>query len=406
MNKSFLAIYGKHKTQNRIILIILFLYSFGFLGLDKYLGLLLFFSIFIIVLKNNYLIRITNELVILTMCFFTYIIIYSYHFQISLENIYNLFIMPILSYVIGIMIVCTKDKGINIRQYVIVMYLGLFVHGILNMTKFNSNEINVRIINDFWSGTERTATLQGVYFTMAVSLLFYCLFILRIKRNYILKPILLISIILSILSTLNTASRTLFLILAISFIANIILYGYLNKNNIKNILKILLIICISVIVGLTIYFTNFLGIKDSLEKSPLYKRQEIIEETGYKEPRFNMYKEVISQLNKSPLGGKKIEISLKYAHNLWLDVALMVGVIPFVLIIIYSFITLKTLLAYINSKKVEMNDKYVIFSVYIGLTMNFMVEPILEGIPQIFMIMVIMNALTKSHLILLTSKKN
>ena len=64
----------------------------------------------------------------------------------------------------------------------------------------------------------------------------------------------------------------------------------------------------------------------------------------------------------------------------------------------YTIGTIKTLIRFLKSKFIQNNIKYIILSIYFGLTLNFMTEPILDGVPYMFVMMCILNGVTKKVL--------
>ncbi|MDM0948412.1 hypothetical protein QTI79_04170 [Clostridium perfringens] len=268
------------------------------------------------------------------------------------------------------------------------------------MVLFYKYPIEGRMVTDFWTKLPRTATLQGIFFSMMVSLFFYSIFIIKSKKEKFLKFLLIGCIIFSIIATLNTATRTLIYISILVFIINIIIYFYLSKKNFKKIIKLIILLGIILNIIIIIYNTDTFGLKTAIENTQLYKREVLLQSSGYKDERFKSYTEILSGIYLYPMGGRKIDITLKYAHNLWLDTALVVGIIPFINLIIYTILTLFTIIYFLKNKYISEKNKYLITSVYSALIINFMVEPILEGIPHIFILSVIINGITNKYIIL------
>lgn len=98
-----------------------------------------------------------------------------------------------------------------------------------------------------------------------------------------------------------------------------------------------------------------------------------------------------------PYGGSKI-LQGNYAHNLWIDTINTVGIIPFYLITLYSILTMLNLIKLIKNNNIKDDIKHLLFSIYLGLSINFMLEPILEGVPYLFATMCIINGLTDRYL--------
>ena len=87
-----------------------------------------------------------------------------------------------------------------------------------------------------------------------------------------------------------------------------------------------------------------------------------------------------------------------YVHNLWLDVLYATGLIPFFFLIIYTFKSITNLIRLIIQKNTDVELKIFIFSIYTGFFLNFMVEPILEGVPYMFLSFCIINGMIRKQL--------
>lgn len=375
------------------IISLIFLFALNFKGKVNYLFVFTVTLTLAWMYRYNIKIKFEKEFIVLSICFVFYFFIYSSYFPVGLESISLFLVGPSAAYFIGYHLISIYNKkNINL---LLVMGWGLFIHGMLNMMKYFERGMKGRIVPDIWTGASISATLQGTFFTIICSLLFYNLFINK-RRLY--KYISIIAIIFCIYSTIQTASRTILIIIGIIFILNLILYMYLNKNKIISVLK--MILC-TLLIGLAVFLSityNVFGIVDIYEKSPLYERVNSKQQTELDEdPRLEMYQKVLNGMLEYPMGGDKIE-GVTYAHNLWLDVSKKVGIIPFSLLLLYTIMTLITIIKTIRCKLIIDSDKYIMFSIYMGLTLNFMVEPILEGVPYLFIIMCIINGATRKEL--------
>ena len=90
----------------------------------------------------------------------------------------------------------------------------------------------------------------------------------------------------------------------------------------------------------------------------------------------------IEYLFKKPLGWNSEEFG--NAHNLWLDVLMVSGFIPFTLLIIYTLRSMVKIKDFIrsSSNSIEVNVMILVYS--LALFLVFMVEPIFKGIFELF----------------------
>ncbi|KWX87462.1 hypothetical protein AMQ83_12970 [Paenibacillus riograndensis] len=92
-----------------------------------------------------------------------------------------------------------------------------------------------------------------------------------------------------------------------------------------------------------------------------------------------------------------MDIGLNYAHNLWLDVLYSTGIIPFFLLAIFTMLCIKNVVYISKRRNVNKLFIFVIISVYAGYLLNFMVEPILEGVPYMFLSFCLLNGMIKKY---------
>lgn len=299
-------------------------------------------------------------------------------------------IIPFFSYCCGYMLayIFKKDK---IEKYILLIVFGLFIHAMLNyITNFNTFTRNTV---DIWLKVNYAATLQGTMIVLMMSLLYYVIF--YVKRFY-LKLIIYICILFALLYDLVLATRTTLIISIATFLLCYI-YDSISKKKINNMIKKFSIVIFIIFIFFTIYVTNLFNVKNMLENSNLFNRfsDEYTEVSDYS--RINTQIMILGQIFEYPLGGNKMHLGeLKYAHNMFLDISNAVGLIPFVSIIIYYIINIKKLLKILRNNKYEKKLKILLLSIYFATLANFMVEPIIQGIPLFFILFCVINGMTSN----------
>ncbi|WP_157373863.1 O-antigen ligase family protein [Arenibacter certesii] len=86
-----------------------------------------------------------------------------------------------------------------------------------------------------------------------------------------------------------------------------------------------------------------------------------------------------------------------YSHNLWLDVLRVAGIIPFVILIIYSirsYIQIKRTIL-INKESIYLNTQILIYA--IAMFLLFMMEPIFEGLFSFFIVFCIYKGIINKY---------
>lgn len=373
----------------------------SFLITNKYIMyIILAFTCFLILLnsKKKKLIVPTNFSFIMLLLFGVSYILFALY-----NNTFNILVVvyPIVMYFIGASLYNSKptDKNIIIISNSIIF--GLVLHAAFNYFT-NVDSLNRNVV-DIFSKINLAATLQATFIIMFLSTFFT-----NMQRNKLIKKILYIVLcILCLLFILLIGSRTSILIFAITSIyslAAIILYKNGNVDERKRKLKVLFSIIISIVVIITLYNNNTFKIKQKVESSHLYYRLTVEKLDGADEGRYNyQYLGIISLFN-NPFGTKEKIGRTNYVHNMWLDIGKDAGIICFALLVAYSISTIKSLIMINKNSKVEKMFKIYFNSLYLGVFLNFLVEPILEGIPLYFGFFVLINAMVDMYSISIYKK--
>lgn len=379
-------------SLDRILFLLLFLFSINFLNFRAPLFIIMIGIVFCTHLLKKYKIKISLEYIVLII-FSTSYFIFAY---LDGEYSFNILLLtwwfPIISYILGYMVLnSTKNVEKGLKSLILIISVGNAFYGILNYITSPSFDFSTgRLIYDFWGNYPLKVTLQNTLFTLITSLLFYILFIEKKLLNKILFLIIIIS---SIACSIDSASRTLLIITFLVFIANLFLYLYCYRKKISKYLKIIVLISIIVVLAFIFYQNDFLGIQTMYKSSMLYQRSLRQSLSIEGDPRFMYYFLSLEHIFRYPLGGVDFP-DFSYAHNMWLDVGGVGGIIPLIFLIIYSIQTIITLIRLIHNSKISIDVKFIIFSVFMALNINFMVEPIIQGTPYLFIFMCLINGTT------------
>ena len=292
-------------------------------------------------------------------------------------------------------------KSIKFFKWLIyAVVFGLFMYASLNMIDYVKEYAagsGPRIAYDFWVGHMIGAPLMGVYITPVALLLTYNLFHLNWKKDLFIKIVHFISFGLSVYFTILLQNRSYFFIVSIVFVLMFLLQIVLNK------FKMLKPTFIAVVFIGIIYFSykfNVFGIQTFIVDTAWYTRViKTIENGILIDGRFTIYPLVRDQFKLYPLGGYQMDLGgLVYAHNLWLDILYAVGRYPFFIFVGYTLLTITTIVRINFNKHIDTSIKILISSVYLGFTLNFMVEPIIEGVPYVLIIFCLVNGATYEYL--------
>lgn len=340
-----------------------------------------FLTIYIIVKvsKEKILNSILNNIQFWILLFFcvSYAIIQFIYQFVSINVFINYLLYPLIIYIFGIVIVSRIKNEKQIMHYLYAVILGFSLFGILAVLysiQIYGTAVGLEVRTGIIPWTEDvklSATGIGIYICLGIALSG----LLFVKTNVYLKVLNTSIFLLSFYSSIILANRTGLIIAVLSVI--IIYFTRLKLNSIKNNIKIVFLFMIQCILIIILFNNNVFNVKMMWLQSNAYKR---FNDMGVgNDPRFMAWQEAFYGLFTNPLGGKQAYLSLGYAHNLWLDVGWTTGFLTFLLLVLFTFMTLK------DYKKILINDnlslyiKYLITTMICGFLLTFMVEPVIEA---------------------------
>lgn len=220
---------------------------------------------------------------------------------------------------------------------------------------------------------------QHEYFLimMAVSLVFWVIYLKENKLSIVglLLSVMAVGISLYGLGRMSTCA------MVVSFVMVVVLYVFENKYKIS-IKKSIKTISMSLIAFLILL----------LDKGRVYglvTLRDWGEDGGIlNNIRFKLWQEGLKLMMQHPLGSSDILLEPYegrvegYAHNTWIDIGRTGGVIPFVLMVIFTVIVCIRLVQI--WKKEKCVEKYALIAVFIGMTLYCMFEPVLNANPYFF----------------------
>lgn len=314
---------------------------------------------------------------------------------VDFDHIQNYLVLPIFAYIIGWTCVdtdfCLKREVCEINQtrfknYILALTLGFGLYVSLNF--FINQGTGRYLLEDFWSGEFKSATGSGCLNTFIVSLTVYSFVFEKRKK---IKAILMAVTVISVMYMFILATRTQFVILSVSLIISIFFY-LKEKHGVSGAVKAIVVILLIAAVGFGVYYYNLFGLKDIINHTNIASR--IIERKGLEESdqiRTNGFISGIKGVFEHPLGVGSNEF---YRHNMWLDIGRVSGIIPFAVMITYTVKTFIHAYRLFRYKVLDTGLRYMIILIYIGVGLNFFVEPVLEGLISFFLVFMLVNGMT------------
>jgi hypothetical protein len=343
---------------------------------------LLFLSMYIVLkgFKKKVLDTLFNNIqfwVLFLFCILYATVQFSYQF-ISIMDFINYLIYPLLLYIFGLVIITRIKNEKQIIYYLYAVILSFALFGILSV--FYSIQVygivggglQMRVGIVPWAGDiELSSTGIGIYVCLGIALSG----LMFIKTNIFLKALNALIFLPSLYSSIVLADRTGLVIAVLSVI--LIYSTQMRLNSIKNNIKIAFLFMVQCILLIFLFNKNVFNVKMMWLQSNAFER--FTNEGLSNDPRYIAWGEAFKGLFTNPLGGKQAQLSLGYAHNLWLDVGWTTGLFPFILLVFFNLMALKDYIKLLRSDDLSLYFKYLITAMLCGFFITFMVEPIIEA---------------------------
>lgn len=268
-----------------------------------------------------------------------------------------------------------------------VICWGSFVHFMLNFF-YNLQWTLGRNTNDIWTGERLSATIQASLACMMTGL---CISMIISPKNKFSRVLYIISAVGILMYNLVLSGRTLPLMMIVVLIIGLV-YFYKNSENLSHKLKTTLIIAsILGLITLAIIF-NVGGIKDYILESNFFDRlfnskQDALlsGERSYRKIMF------LQNMWKYPFGGLHMRAQFGYAHDLLLDAYDEYGFLSIIFLLLILGFGIYNLIVFCKNKDISISCRLSFLCVYITILCEFYIEPILEGLPWLFVCYCLLN---------------
>lgn len=396
---------GFNRIMDNLTLSILFILSMNFL--NKFFILTLVFIGFLLINRLNSKLFFNRNFIFLMFFCSTYVIFGSRNSEViyGINAIFKIFLY-LASYFTGVILLKYTDFRINkeLIKYLLAIAFGTCIHGILNFIinyKRYGLFSSVHAFTDIWTNQIRATTGQNVTFCIFIGALFYLVYI---QKKVALKIIAILTLTCIILYNFMTAGRMVFFILLLVFSICGMAYIKLSKNKSFRTMSYILI----TITGLVILFNlNVFGIKDLWLQSSLYMRVSL--KGNYwgvmEDSRLDRVTLYLDNLSYYPFGGNYMRSRFSYAHNLILDTYDTVGIVSTLFLLAFLINSIKNVLKIFNNKHISLEIKILLIGIFSAVIIQFMIEPILEGSPWLFVLYCMMTGMVDRYLRIISKYK-
>lgn len=378
------------KLYEFAFLAVLFCFSVSLFNLAGYIFSAMVLLMFLFVSHKLYLTSADLWLILFSVSYF---FVYLFQFGADVETFILYFLGPWTAHIIGHQYIEQSRSKKSFIVLLVVLSLGMFLHGVLNIIAYLRSDYfslynYYRQSVDFWRGELVNVKSTEMLFTFGTGLGMGVLFT-SYKTKY--KVIAIIALILALSSAVFMANRAMLIIFASLLLWRLFCWYGDKRVSVKEKAIVFALILLIIFIAMTMVLLNIGGIADYIMELKIFQRFASKGELT----RFDVWDVFWEDLRflEFPFGGKKLTETAEwgYLHNMWLDVYNVVGVIPFIVIIIC---TVKFALSFSRFNKAmktakKENERVLFQSLVIAVFMNMLVEPIIEANPY-FLLMVLM----------------
>lgn len=291
------------------------------------------------------------------------------------HSFYEVIVMYVLAHYLVYEVMGYEKSENKIKWIIFIIAIGITIHGILNSYTFLNGQWkdgNIRVWQDFWSEEYVNGTMQVIYYLPALALTFPA--IVYFKKQKICNIFIAVSSIFFIYISVISQSRMPVVIFPMVLLLQVILFALLEKESIEKFFtkKRLVILASVVLIGMIAIIAIMLS--TSIGKTFI----SILGRDGgiLNNVRFKIQHRALEQLFVYPMGGNYMDhLGYDHTHNLWLDIADIGGIIPFVTFAGYTVITAFELVKLILKKSVLTEIKVLFIGLYSAYFLFFTIEP-------------------------------
>ncbi len=376
-------IWSSNKYINLCINILLFLTGVNFL---HYGQLILPIICFLLFIDRKLKFHVGSPLTFAVLCLFA---IGFYYF--SVKNFYCVmgFTLP-MAYYIGCNVYEADEK--KIQKIIYLLAFSMSLHVILNaiieaiLHGYHGFFFSTTHY-DFWTREKISNTATAINADLLIGCLYYLIFH---EKNRKLKIFFFVNFILSMFYLTVIGRRTPVMMMGISFVLSFLYEMFILKKGSKQLKKGFAIaagsmICFVALIVL-VYSLNLFQLQERLMGFHIIRK---FTQGFINDRRFSLYFGAFPLMPKYPWGGQHISAILgEQVHDFWIDIYDYAGIVPFVIMIIYSLIYLKDLIRYFRSKSDE-DLKILMVGILSCVIMQMFLEPVMTG-ASLFLIVSIM----------------
>ena len=364
------------------------------INLFHYGQLILPFICLILFVENGYKFKINNPYIFSILCLFalTYCL---FSYKLGLYCVIGFF-LPMAYYIGSNLKCCSYD---NIKKLLYIISLGMASHVLLNFA-YNISIFGLEIFikqnqYDIWTQDKISSTSVAVNYVFIICLMYY---VLKYERDKKIKCIFSITFALMLVYEIALGRRTpIFILLIVSFLALVIDICINSKTKIKKTLIVLFITILAITGFITIiyyYIRAYINPDFALYEFVVFRK--LINE-GLKSGRLEILLRSIKIMPEHLWGGQEISAIIgNDIHDLWSDIYDSAGIIPFMLMMVYTILLIKNVINNIKNKIIKEKDLIIYIPLCVGIILQMMLEPMIRSCSIFLILVVLISAASES----------
>jgi len=301
-------------------------------------------------------------------------------------NLFSYMIAPVAFYRFGrwsMNIFKEEDSRQKFLMSAILFYLIYFfiltfkdiaITGIVNPTRV--------LLGDIGNDHAKAATLYGLMASVGIG----CIGVVFAKKeNFWLRLGFIALALLALLGVIHLVNRTGVVI----FVACIVFSFFISTK--FNISKMLGALFILLVLG---FFVVQLGLVDqSILDAYVQREESSTYDVSSMGGRGDMWLSAIDDMFVNPFGWEPVGYG--FAHNMWLDIARVAGLLAFIPFLAATILHCKNLFKLLRNKYLT-NFTVIIVSINISILLSSFVEPVIEGSLLFFCLLMMIWGITKT----------
>lgn len=283
------------------------------------------------------------------------------------------------------------EKKVN--YYMLAIAAGFFIHFALNFYLSRGQSNLGRNTHDYWTKDVKAATGQAALACLPIG---WCVASFINNTNFLKKIPSIIALVIILQYNLTLSTRTIFLMMllvAIVAVLYLILSGEKAQKKTYTVLAILGILLAVVLA----FQTNMFSMQSNFEESGFYNR--FFTKGGEDFSEGSRWDNKMIYLELAPLyiwgGGRIYRRTGVLAHDLILDMHDQAGVLASIACIMLVVGSIRVLIRVLKNKHIRFETRLTVICFFAAIYMEFMIEPIFDGAPDLLMIFCFLYGMVK-----------